>query len=381
MTKPTKRAWTIINLNALRKNLALVRALCPESRIIPVIKSNAYGHGMEQAARALKDTDTRIATFAVATLEEALELKGLNLDVPILLLSGFVSAEELALCMENEIEPVIHSTYQVELLEEQWDLELSTNKRRLWLKHNSGMNRLGMTTESCLKAYARLHKYPGTEFVLMSHLACAGDIENPDSQEVTTRQMDQFKQAYKSLIEAERVDLPRSIAASAGILTLPDTHLDYVRPGVMLYGSSPLAGSTGEEIGLQPVMTLSSRLIAINQVSAGEFIGYNASYVCDRDTLVGVVSIGYGDGYPRSAANGTPVLVKTQSGINRTRLIGRVSMDTITVDLTEIPDACINNEVILWGDDLCADEVAHAAGTIAYELFCKVTQRVTFEYV
>ena len=381
MTKSTKRAWTIINLNALRKNLALVRTLCPESRIIPVIKSNAYGHGMEQAARALKDTDTRIATFAVATLEEALELKGLNLDVPILLLSGFVSAEELALCMENEIESVIHSTYQVELLEKQWDLELPTNNRRLWLKHNSGMNRLGMTTESCLKAYAKLHEYPGTEFVLMSHLACAGDIENSDSQEITARQMDQFKQTYKSLIEAERVDLPRSIAASAGILTLPDTHLDYVRPGVMLYGSSPLAGSTGEEIGLQPVMTLSSRLIAINQVSAGEFIGYNASYVCDRDTLVGVVSIGYGDGYPRSAANGTPVLVKTQSGINRTRLIGRVSMDTITVDLTEIPDACINNEVILWGDDLCADEVAHAAGTIAYELFCKVTQRVTFEYV
>ena len=381
MTKSTKRAWTIINLNALRKNLALVRALCPESRIIPVIKSNAYGHGMEQAARALKDTDTRIATFAVATLEEALELKGLNLDVPILLLSGFVSAEELALCMENEIEPVIHSTYQVELLEKQWDLELPTNNRRLWLKHNSGMNRLGMTTESCLKAYAKLHEYPGTEFVLMSHLACAGDMENPDSQEITARQMDQFEQTYKSLIEAERVDLPRSIAASAGILTLPDTHLDYVRPGVMLYGSSPLAGSTGEEIGLQPVMTLSSRLIAINKVSAGEFIGYNASYVCDRDTLVGVVSIGYGDGYPRSAANGTPVLVKTQSGINRTRLIGRVSMDTITVDLTEIPDACINNEVILWGDDLCADEVAHAAGTIAYELFCKVTQRVTFEYV
>ena len=381
MTKSTKRAWTIINRNALRKNLALVRALCPESRIIPVIKSNAYGHGMEQAARALKDTDTRIATFAVATLEEALELKGLNLDVPILLLSGFASAEELALCMENEIEPVIHSTYQVELLEKQWDLELPTDNRRLWLKHNSGMNRLGMTTEFCLKAYAKLHEYPGTEFVLMSHLACAGDMENPDSQEITARQMDQFEQTYKSLIEAERVDLPRSIAASAGILTLPDTHLDYVRPGVMLYGSSPLAGSTGEEIGLQPVMTLSSRLIAINQVSAGEFIGYNASYVCDRDTLVGVVSIGYGDGYPRSAANGTPVLVKTQSGINRTRLIGRVSMDTITVDLTEIPDACINNEVILWGDDLCADEVAHASGTIAYELFCKVTQRVTFEYV
>ena len=381
MTKPTKRAWATINLDALRKNLGLVRALCPESRIIPVVKSNAYGHGMEQAARVLKDTETRIATFAVATLEEALELKGLNLDVPILLLNGFVSAEELALCMENEIEPVIHSTYQAELLEKQWDLELPTDNRRLWLKHNSGMNRLGMTTETCLKAYAKLQKYSGTEFVLMSHLACAGDIENPDSQEITARQMDQFNQTYKSLIEVEQIDLPRSIAASAGILTLPDTHLDYVRPGVMLYGSSPLAGSTGEEIGLQPVMTLSSRLIAINQVSAGEFIGYNASYVCDRDTLVGVVSIGYGDGYPRSAANGTPVLVKTQSGINRTRLIGRVSMDTITVDLTEIPDACINNEVILWGDDLCADEVAHAAGTIAYELFCKVTQRVTFEYV
>ena len=381
MTKPTKRAWTTINLDALRKNLGLVRALCPESRIIPVVKSNAYGHGMEQAARALKGTETRIATFAVATLEEALELKGLNLDVPILLLNGFVSAEELALCMENEIEPVIHSTYQAELLEKQWDLELPTDNRRLWLKHNSGMNRLGMNSETCLKAYAKLQKYSGTEFVLMSHLACAGDIENPDSQEITARQMDQFNQTYKSLIEVEQIDLPRSIAASAGILTLPDTHLDYVRPGVMLYGSSPLGGSTGEEIGLQPVMTLSSRLIAINQVSAGEFIGYNASYVCDRDTLVGVVSIGYGDGYPRSAANGTPVLVKTPSGIKRTRLIGRVSMDTITIDLTENPDACINNEVILWGDELCADEVAQATGTIAYELFCKVTQRVTFEYV
>ena len=381
MKEPTKRAWATINLNALLKNLALVRELCPESGIIPVIKSNAYGHGMEQVARALRDSDTKITSFAVATLDEALELKDFNLDVSILLLNGFVTAEELALCIQNEIEPVIHSIYQVELLEQRFNAEKLAKNCKLWLKHNSGMNRLGMTANTCLETYAKLHKYPGTKFVLMSHLAYADDMNNPNSLKFTTGQMKQFKQAFEGLVATAEEEVPRSMAASAGILTLPSTHFDYVRPGVMLYGSSPLATETGQEIGLQPVMTLSSRLISMNQVSAGESIGYNATFVCDCDTLVGVVSIGYGDGYPRSAVNGTPVLVKTLSGVHKTHLIGRISMDTITIDLTGINDACINDEVILWGDALCADEVAHSTGTIAYELFCKVTKRVTFEYV
>ena len=255
MKEPTKRAWATINLNALLKNLALVRGLCPESGIIPVIKSNAYGHGMEQVAQALRDSDTKITSFAVATLDEALELKDFNLDVSILLLNGIVTAEELALCIQNEIEPVIHSIYQVELLGQRFNAEKLAKNCKLWLKHNSGMNRLGMTANTCLESYAKLHKYPGTKFVLMSHLAYADDMNNPNSLKFTIGQMEQFKQAFEGLVATAEEEVPRSMAASAGILTLPSTHFDYVRPGVMLYGSSPLATETGQEIGLQPVMT------------------------------------------------------------------------------------------------------------------------------
>ena len=162
---------------------------------------------------------------------------------------------------------------------------------------------------------------------------------------------------------------------------MPRAHRDYVRPGVMLYGSSPLAKRDGQDLGLHSVMTLSSRLISINKVLAGEAIGYNATFICDRDTRVGTVSIGYGDGYPRSAGNGTPVLVKTSSRVIRTQVIGRVSMDMITIDLSEIYDAQIDDEVVLWGGELGADEVAASADTIAYELFCKVTRRVPLTYV
>lgn len=381
MKEPTKRAWATIDLNALRKNLAQVRSLCPESRIIPVIKSNAYGHGMEQAAQALSDSRTKIFAFAVASLAEALELNTLELGLPILLLNGFIDADELATCFDAGIEPVVHSQYQVDLLDSHFKQEIFGEKRKLWLKHNSGMNRLGMSADACFDAYLNLYKYPGTEFVLMSHLAYADDMGNHSSREFTDKQMAEFTALQQRMVAAKQEQLDCSMAASAGILTLPETHFNYVRPGVMLYGSSPLATDSGEELGLQPVMSLSSRLIAINDVKSGEAIGYNATYVCDRDTRVGVVSIGYGDGYPRSAGNDTPVLVMSKSGSTRTRLIGRVSMDMITIDLTGIDDVQINDEVVLWGSGLCADEVAKHAGTISYELFCKVTKRVDFEYI
>jgi alanine racemase len=170
------------------------------------------------------------------------------------------------------------------------------------------------------------------------------------------------------------------MAASAGILGLPATHYDIVRPGIMLYGASPLTTATGEELGLLPVMTLYSRLIAINAVAAGASIGYGATYTCDRDTRVGVVAIGYADGYPRSAINGTAVLIQTQAGSVRTRLIGQVSMDMITVDISGVDSVQLGDEVVLWGVGLCADEVAKQAQTISYELFCKLTARVDFEY-
>lgn len=381
MAEPTKRAWATIDGSALKKNLAQVRALCPESRIIPVIKSNAYGHGMAELARVLSGEHHLASVLAVATLAEAIQLQEMDTGLPVLVLNGFINAEELKLCLEKGIEPVVHSAYQVALLEKQFDKEIFGDKRKLWLKQNTGMNRLGMDARTVEQAFLTLHKYPGTEFVLMSHLAWADDPERSAAREMTEQQIAALEKTRKRLAVARKAPVPCSMAASAGILTQPASHYQYVRPGVMMYGSSPLADQTGEELGLHPVMTLSSRLMAINTVEAGGSIGYGATYTCEAQTRVGVVSIGYGDGYPRAAINGTPVLIKTAEGPVRTRLIGRVSMDMITVDLTGIDAAAINDEVVLWGEGLCVDEVAHSAGTIAYELFCKVTQRVERIYV
>ena len=238
------------------------------------------------------------------------------------------------------------------------------------------MNRLGMGALTCLQLYKQLRAITDVDVVFMSHLAWADELENPDSKAFTDLQLDAFAAARRAIVKKSEEDLPCSMAASAGILAVPAAHYQYIRPGIMLYGSSPLASQTGEEIGLHPAMTLSSRLIAINELDVGDSVGYGASYTCDRPTRVGVVSIGYGDGYPRSAISGTPVLVKCGGTTVRTHLIGRVSMDMITIDLTGVDLARIDDEVVLWGEGLCADEVAEAAGTIAYELFCKVTPRV-----
>ena len=381
MTAISRRAWATINSNALRKNLAQVRSLCPGSKIYPVIKSNAYGHGMAAAAKALAESHIKISGLAVATMNEAIELRQLQPQQPIMLLNGFMNEAELRECLAHAIEPVVPAEYQLEPLEKVLSEDVLGENRKFWVKYNTGMNRLGLSKDKAAAAYLQLHKFPNTELVLMSHLACADDPDDFDASEFTNQQLQQLLALRGELVSSSDDEVELSMAASAGILQWSDTHLDYVRPAVMLYGSSPMAGKTGEELGLQPVMTLKSRLIAINFVEAGQSIGYNATYTCEQDTRVGVVSIGYGDGYPRSAENGTPVLVKTASGTTRTRLIGRVSMDMITIDLSDIDDAKINDEVILWGEGLCADEVAKSVGTISYELFCKVTKRVSLEYV
>ena len=380
MTTPTRRAWATIDCDALCRNLALVHSLCPSSAIYPVIKCNAYGHGMEQAARAIVAADTPIAGLAIATLTEALALKAMNLGRPILLLNGIVNEDELRLCIEQGIEPVVHAPYQVELLRQALTDGTASGRVKVWIKYNSGMNRLGLNGADCLDAVASLGQHPQLELVFMSHLAYADDMDNPASKAYTEKQLAATTAVLRQAEASCGRRLDCSLAASAGILSLPQTHFHIVRPGVMLYGSSPLATRTGPDCGLLPVMTLCSRLIAINEVKAGESIGYNATFTCDRDTRVGVVSIGYGDGYPRSAGNGTPVLVRTAGGSIRSRLIGRVSMDMITIDLTDIGGVQINDEVVLWGSELCADEVAAHADTIAYELYCQVTGRVTFDY-
>lgn len=380
MTESFPRAWATIDLRALKKNLSQVSVHSPEAQIIPVIKANAYGHGVEQVALALKSSHKKFAALAVASLEEAMELRTLGISTPVLLLQGFRNREEMELCLNHKIEPVVHSMYQFEHIQKYLQTEILFGVGRVWVKFNSGMNRLGLNKEQALQVYGDLHRHPETEVVLMSHLASADELDNPAAIDFTQRQIEEFDALRQQIAESTQGPVQGSLAASSGILELPQTHHQFVRPGFMLYGASPFASRSAEEIGLQPVMTLSARIIAINDVYAGATIGYGATYRCKQNTRVGIVSIGYADGYPRSAKNGTPVVVKCQGGPRRTGLLGRVSMDMLAIDLTGMESVKIADEVVLWGRDLPADEVARSADTISYELFCKVTKRVEFVY-
>lgn len=381
MSTSQHRTWATIDLQALKKNLGQVRSRCAESKIVPVIKANAYGHGMEQVARTLKAANTKLAAFAVATLDEALQLHKLELGIPIVLLPGFANEEELVECLERKIQPVVHSMHQLQVLQARFDEDFFAGNRKIWIKLNSGMNRLGFSSGACFEAFPAIHRYPDTELVLMSHLAWADDLENEQARDFTYQQMAKFNAVRQRLTQITDSAVDCSLAASAGILNLPETHYQYVRPGIMLYGGSPSSGATGEELGLDPVMTVKARLVAINEVKAGAAIGYGARHVCAQNTRVGVVGIGYADGYPRGAADGTPVIVHSQGQALRTGIIGRVSMDMITVDLTGMDQAQVGDEVTLWGKGLSADEVARYAGTISYELFCNLKSRVHVDYI
>lgn len=368
------RAWVTIDLSALRHNLGRVRELCPDAGIIGVVKADAYGHGMAECAAALRDAEAGICGFAVATMDEARALRGLQPDLPIQCLNGFRDSDELRDCAGLDFQPVLHEESQLRLLRE---FRMKSGERlAVWLKFNSGMNRLGLPEEACLAAGVELDRRGDIELRLMSHLAWADDLDDPGSAAFTREQVLAFDNLDLALAAALGVSPPSSLSASSGILCLPDAHYDFVRPGIMLYGSSPLIGSSAAELGLRPVMTLRARLLAVREVKAGEAVGYGATWRFPRDTRMGVVSIGYADGYPRSAVNGTPVLVASGSGWEPCKLVGRVSMDMITVDLGELNGVGPGSEVILWGEGLDADEVAARAGTIAYELFTRVTARV-----
>ena len=374
------RARATIDLRALKKNLSQVSAHCPESQIVPVIKANAYGHGVEKVALALNAMHRKFAALAVASMEEAIQLRTLGISTPILLLSGFRDKVEMDLCLNHKIEPVIHSMYQFEEIDKYLQTEILTGVGRVWVKFNSGMNRLGLDKEQALRVYGYFHRRPETEVVFMSHLASADDPESQSAVELTQRQIAEFDSLKQQIASSTQGPVQASLAASAGILSLPQTHHQFVRPGFMLYGGSPFTNRTAQEIGLLPVMTLRAKIIAINNVDAGGTIGYGATHRCRQSTRVGIVSIGYADGYPRSAKNGTPVLVNTKQGPRRAGLLGRVSMDTIAIDLTGLDTVKIADDAVLWGDGLSADEVARYADTISYELFCRVTKRVEFVY-
>ncbi len=356
MTRATR---ALINLSALRHNLSIARRHAPDSHIMAIIKANGYGHGSVAIARALDLADT----FGVACLDEAITLRQAGIEQPIVLLEGVLHAADLKLVREHQLELVVHHSTQVSLLEQNDGSPIP-----VWLKLDTGMHRLGIPPGDVGEIRQRLERTTtvAQPIRLMTHLANADDRQD----DTTRQQLACFDAATAEL------GLQASIANSAGILAWPDTHRDWVRPGIMLYGVSPLRDSSAVENELQPVMTLQSELIAVNQQRQGAPIGYGGSYRCPQDMPVGVVAVGYGDGYPRHAPNGTPVLVNGM----RVPLIGRVSMDMICVDLRDCPDAGIGDPVVLWGDGLPVEEIALMAGTIGYELLCQVTQRVPLDY-
>jgi alanine racemase len=355
--KPLIRA--IVDTAALRHNLDRVRATAPAARVMAVIKANAYGHGLVPAAKALAQTDG----FAVARLEEGLALRAAGLTNRILLLEGVFGPEQLAAAAQQRFDLIVHSVEQLEMLE----ARAGTDVISAWIKVDTGMNRLGFRLEQFAAAYDRLRRVANVapDPTLMTHLANADDRRDA----MTAQQMQAFAVATNGLAGA------RSIANSAALLAWPDTRADWVRPGLALYGVSPFASGTGAELGLRPVMTLQTEVIAVKDACAGETVGYGGAWRASRDTRLAVVAAGYGDGYPRSVESGTPVLVNG----HRAPLVGRVSMDMITVDVTDLPGVATGDPVVLWGEGVPVEEIARHAGTIPYELICGVSQRVYLE--
>lgn len=349
-----------LNLAALHHNLKRVRELAPYSRVLAMIKADAYGHGAKLVAQALTEADG----FGVAFLDEALALREAGIRQPIAVLEGVFSAEEMFTAVRQNLQLVVHQEEQLRLIE---SCKL-TGPINVWLKIDTGMHRLGFPPERAILAFQRLHAASVVgEVGLLTHFACADEFESRQ----TELQISRFRALQQTLSRQGTRSIADSLANSAGILAWPASHGAWVRPGIMLYGSSPFADRTATELDLKPVMTLTSRLIAINPVKKGEPVGYGGAWVADRDTRLGIVAIGYGDGYPRHAKTGTPVLINGQ----RVPLVGRVAMDMITVDLGGMA-ANIGDTAVLWGEGLPVDTIAAHAGTISYELFCKITGRV-----
>jgi alanine racemase len=348
-----------IDREALRHNLAAVKRLAPGTRVMGVIKANAYGHGLVSTARALGGADA----FGVARLEEGLTLRSVGVNKAIVLLEGVFTADQLRVAADNDFELVIHSFQQLELLER----FIGSYAFRVWMKVDTGMNRLGFRVEEFPVAWERLERARAVAHVrLMTHLASAEEEGNAE----VVRQLERFER----LVDGR--DVERSIANSAGLIVWPQARADWVRPGLMLYGISPVPTIESTALGLRPVMTLVTSLIAVRRVARGEAVGYGATWRAQRDSIVGIAAVGYGDGYPRNMRAGTPVLVNGKEA----HVVGRVSMDMTAIDLTDHPTVKVGDVVTLWGRGLPAERIAPFADTIPYELVCGISQRVAVEW-
>ncbi|MFK8050210.1 MAG: alanine racemase [Halioglobus sp.] len=354
MARPAKAR---LDLGALRHNVSHARSLAPDSKLMAVVKANAYGHGAVIIAEALESI---VDALAVACIEEALELRSAGITAPILLLQGVFEPTELATVSEQQFWLMIENEWQLSILEQS---KLSS-KIHCWLKVDTGMHRLGIDPALVEPFQTRLERCENChkDIVLCTHFASADNLQS----EQTKQQLEDFKQACSAFPGK------LSTANSPAVLGWPDSHLDWIRPGYMLYGNSPFGQQPHENTdSLRPVMTLSSQVISIRDVAPGETVGYAGNWIAERPSVIATVTIGYGDGYPRNARNGTPVLING----SRAQLAGRVSMDMITVDITDLDGVTIGDEVVLWGAGLPVAEVAEWADTIGYELTTRMPKR------
>ena len=350
----------VIDLNALQHNLKILKETAPNSKILAVVKANAYGHGIVKVAQTLTD----VYGYGVARLSEALTLRKAGIDAPIVLLEGFFEANDLTTLVNENLQSIVHS-------QEQLDAILNADLAKplsVWLKLDTGMHRLGFHPQQFDSVYQQLQNSKNVQqpINMITHFYCADELDNP----ATTKQIKLFQQHIK------KDSGLKSLASSAAALTRSETHYDMIRPGLALYGISPFADKDADEFKLKPVMTLKSRLIAVRDHKAGESVGYGATWTATKDTKLGVVAVGYGDGYPRMAPQGTPLLINGRL----VPLVGRVSMDMLTVDLGLDCADKVGDEVILWGKGLPAAQVAKHIGTISYELITKLTSRVALQY-
>ncbi len=348
------RARVLIDLQALGHNVGIVRKLAPDSRILAVVKSDAYGHGLESVSSYL---DSMVDGFAVATVCEGMRCRVVSPDKPVVVLSGMWDRRQMEQYSEYRLDPVVHSAFQADWLENYRGPVVNA-----WIKIDTGMNRFGMSGDQVCQVCERLRDNPSIGTLrLISHLASADTRDDC----FTRQQIERFAIASRSF----RGEC--SLANSAGIIGWPDASYDWVRPGILIYGVSPMAGEINPGF-YQPVMKLQARVIAMRQVAAGESIGYGRAYTASRTIDVAIVSLGYGDGYPRVISEEAFVLIRGQ----KAPIVGRVAMDSIAVDISDLEVVCIQDVVTLWGDMLPVERVAGWADTIAYELLCKVTTRV-----
>ncbi|XQW87007.1 alanine racemase [Thalassotalea piscium] len=350
-----RTATATIDLAALVDNFNVIKSLAPNSKVLAVLKANAYGHGFERIAKALPQADA----FGVARIDEALALRASGVVKPIVLLEGFFETSDLPILAVNNLQTVIHNEQQLKAI-----CNASIDRPlKVWLKVDTGMHRLGIDPKDFSYYYQKLsnNKNVLPSVILMSHLGCADELNN----KITTSQLSLFEEVTSG------TDNELSLANSAALCNWPSTRYDWVRPGLLLYGVSPIK-QLQERVTIKPVMTLQSSLIAIRTVTAGESVGYGGTWQTQTETKIGVIAIGYGDGYPRHAQNGTPVLLNGR----RVALIGRVAMDMITVDLGKESADAIGDIATLWGEGLAVEEIAECATTIPYELLCNISRRV-----